>query len=165
MNILIVSTVIYCCLSSSDKCTYCESLWIKVSAKGPKCKCKSKELNSLLKVQSDLEGDAPVCSQWGHRRSCCWSTRWPSTWCPPGRTPPAEPQRGEEQVSVSQQDGGEVGGSREEENHGEVPALPSGSARWRSAAASRSQSWCRTAQSRFSIEKTSEDKSGLTMMY
>jgi hypothetical protein len=38
MNILTVPTAIYCC-TSYDKCTYCKSLWIKASAKCPKCKC------------------------------------------------------------------------------------------------------------------------------
>ena len=28
------------CDTSYDKCTYCKSLWIKESAKCPKCKCK-----------------------------------------------------------------------------------------------------------------------------
>ena len=30
------------CFLSCDKCTYCKSLWTKVSAKCPKCKCKCK---------------------------------------------------------------------------------------------------------------------------
>ena len=28
------------CFTSYDKCTYCKSLWVKSSAKCPKCKCK-----------------------------------------------------------------------------------------------------------------------------
>ena len=39
MNILSVPTAIYFC-TSYDKCTYCKLLWIKASAKCPKCKCK-----------------------------------------------------------------------------------------------------------------------------
>ena len=39
MNILIVPTAIYTVVSlSSDICTHCKSLWIKVSAKRPECK-------------------------------------------------------------------------------------------------------------------------------
>ena len=40
MNILIVPIEIYCCFSSSDKCSYSKSLWIKASAKRPQCKCE-----------------------------------------------------------------------------------------------------------------------------
>ena len=35
MDILLASVSL-----SSDKCTSCESLWLKASAKGPQCKCK-----------------------------------------------------------------------------------------------------------------------------
>ena len=37
MNIVTVQTAIYC-FTSDDRCTYCKSLWIKASAKRPKCK-------------------------------------------------------------------------------------------------------------------------------
>ena len=40
-----------------------------------------------------------------------------------------------------------------EERGGTVPALPSESAQWKSAAASHSQSWCRTVQIHFSDEE------------
>ena len=43
MKIFTVLTAIYCC-TSYDKCTYCKSLWIKASAKCPKCKCKCKKI-------------------------------------------------------------------------------------------------------------------------
>ena len=41
MNIHSVPAAIYWC-TFYDKCTYCKSLWIKASAKWPKCKCKCK---------------------------------------------------------------------------------------------------------------------------
>lgn len=30
----------------------------------------------------------PIYFQWGHTQSCCWSTQWESTWCPPEHTLP-----------------------------------------------------------------------------
>ena len=54
INILTVPTTIYIYTVSlsSEKCTHCESLWMKESAKFPKCKCTFK----LWSCQNDTHG-------------------------------------------------------------------------------------------------------------
>ena len=47
MNILAVPTVIYC-FSSSDKCTYCKTVWMKTLFKRPKCKCKIMQQSMMM---------------------------------------------------------------------------------------------------------------------
>jgi len=52
---------------SFNKCTLCKSLWIKASAKSPKCKCKCNNTTPVLVL---------LCSCWCLlRRSCSWWTR------------------------------------------------------------------------------------------
>ena len=60
MNIFTVPIAMYC--DTYDKCTYCKSLWIKASAKRPKCKCK--------------------CKYWDEKSRCSTKTQQQTTFSP-----------------------------------------------------------------------------------
>lgn len=84
-----------------------------------------------------------LCSRWDHRQSCCWSIRSESTWCLLARIPPETVTK----ILLQKWDWKYFNKEKREERS---PALPSGWAQWKSAAVSRSQSWCRTVQIHFS---------------
>ena len=65
------------CFTSYDKCTDCKSLWIKASAKCPKCKCKCKResLSVSRSVSLSVSFSCPLHPVLlPHQRCCCQDT-------------------------------------------------------------------------------------------
>jgi len=65
---------------SFNKCTYCKSLWIKASAKRPKCKCKYIYYFLFCGHQMTSASATTTCpSRWATATRSCRS-RWRAPW-------------------------------------------------------------------------------------
>lgn len=62
----------------------------------------------------------PIYFQWGHTQSCCWSTGWASTWCPPERT---LPERNRKKRAERKTSGSEIFTTRFRLNYAETRSL------------------------------------------